>query len=61
MKGGELLRAIARLNTAQLKTDLDRNLEGQRDWLIMGIIGVSIWVIGVVTLLTKTPSPSKKV
>ena len=33
-------------------------LEGQGDFvtgLIMGIIGVSIWVIGVITLLTKSP------
>ena len=57
-EGGGLLRGIARLNTAQLKTDLDRNSEGQGDLvtrLIMGIIGGSIWVIGVVTLLTKSP------
>ena len=35
-----------------------RYLEGQGDLvtgLIMGIIGVSIWVIGVITLLTKSP------
>ena len=33
-------------------------MEGQGDLvtgLIMGIIGVSIWVIGVITLLTKSP------
>ena len=33
-------------------------LEGQGDLvsrLIMGIIGVTIWVIGVINLLTKSP------
>ena len=37
-------------------------LEGQGDLvsgLIMGIIGVTIWVIGVINLLTKSPRPSK--
>ena len=35
-----------------------RYLEGQGDLvsrLIMGIIGVTIWVIGVINLLTKSP------
>ena len=34
------------------------NLEGQGDFvsrLIRGIIGVTIWVIGVINLLTKSP------
>ena len=34
------------------------HLEGQGDLvsrLIMGIIGVTIWVIGVIILLTKSP------
>ena len=41
------------------RTEKDRSYwEGQGDLvtgLIMGIIGVSIWVIGVITLLTKSP------
>ena len=35
-------------------------LEGQEDLvtrLIMGINGLTIWVIGVITLLTKSPDP----
>ena len=41
--------------TAQAKT-LNPDLEGQRDLvsrLIMGIIRVTIWVIGVINLLIK--------
>ena len=37
-------------------------LEGQGDLLsrlIRGIIGVTIWVIGVINLLTKSPLPSQ--
>ena len=41
---------------------LSRYLEGQRDIvsrLIIGISGVTIWVIGGINLLTKYPWPSK--
>ena len=36
-------------------------LGGQGDLIsrIMGIIGVTIWVIGVINLLTKSPCPHK--
>ena len=39
-------------------------LEGQGDLvtrLIMGINGLTIWVIGVITLLTKSPDPPSTV
>ena len=37
-------------------------MEGQGDLvsgLIMGITRVTIWVVGIMNLLTKSPSPSK--
>ena len=39
-------------------TGLRAYLEGQGDLvtrLIMGIIGVTVWVLGVINLLTKSP------
>ena len=41
---------------------LDPYLEGQGDLisrLIMRIFRVTIWIIGVISLLTKSPRPSK--
>ena len=42
-----------------LKVLIADYLEGQGDFnrLIMGIIRVTIWVVGVITLLTKSPDP----
>ena len=46
-----------RLNSTSTR-DHNPYLEGQGDLatrLIMGIIGVTIWVIGIINLLTKSP------
>ena len=55
--------AIHRLEGSKEAITLPGNLEGQGDLvsrLTMGIIQITIWVRGVINLLTKSPCPSKK-
>ena len=50
-------------HTLKIATSWGSYLEGQGDLLgrlIMGVIGVTIWVVGVINLLTSPPDPPSK-
>ena len=54
----ELLQCLVTVLAAyclEIGTTLQKQRLGFRVWLIVGIIRVTIWVIGVINLLTKSP------